>query len=77
MAQLIVRQFDDSLVKTLKMRAQEHHVSMEEEHRQIWRDALKPKGKKASFKKALQAMPDFGSDAIFERIPQSSREIDL
>jgi antitoxin FitA len=77
MAQLIVRQFDDGLVEKLKQQAREHHVSMEEEHRQILKKALSSKRSKDSFKNALLAMPDLGMDSIFDRMPQPSRSISL
>jgi len=40
MAQLIVRNIEEKMVKKLKQRAGEHGVSMEEEHRRILRVAL-------------------------------------
>ena len=46
MAQLLVRDLDESLVKKLKRRARAHGVSTEEEHRRILREALsRPDGK--------------------------------
>lgn len=40
MAQLLVRNVEDSLVRKLKRRASERGVSAEEEHRRILREAL-------------------------------------
>lgn len=40
MAQLLVRDIDESLVRKLKRRAREHGVSAEEEHRRILRQTL-------------------------------------
>lgn len=40
MAQLLVRNISDALVKRLKVRAAERGVSAEEEHRRILADAL-------------------------------------
>ena len=40
MAQLLVRDIDDTLVSKLKRRAADHGVSAEEEHRRILREAL-------------------------------------
>jgi plasmid stability protein len=40
MAQLLVRDLDQSLVRKLKLRAAAHGVSAEEEHRRILREAL-------------------------------------
>jgi antitoxin FitA len=69
MAQLLVRNLDDDLVRDLKRRAGEHGVSVEEEHRRILRDALRPEsaGKMPSFWEVLTDMPDAGDDSIFER----------
>ncbi len=41
MAQLLVRNLEDELVRDLKKRAGEHGVSVEEEHRRILREALR------------------------------------
>ncbi len=40
MAQLLVRDIDESLVRKLKRRAREHGVSAEEEHRRILKETL-------------------------------------
>lgn len=40
MAQLLVRDIDDSLVRKLKRRAREHGLSAEEEHRRILKENL-------------------------------------
>ena len=49
MAQLLVRDIDDSLVYKLKRRAVEHGISAEEEHRRILREVLsRPNGGKPS-----------------------------
>jgi plasmid stability protein len=66
MAQLIVRNLDESLVRDLKRRAGEHGVSMEEEHRRILRNALQGPAV-VSFKEYLLSMPDVGEDSLFER----------
>ena len=63
MAQLIVRNLDDDLVRRLKQRAAASGRSAEEEHRQLLRQALRPAG----FAEALMAIPDVGDDADFER----------
>ena len=42
MAQLIVRNLDESLVRLLKQRAAAKGVSVESEHRRILEEALKP-----------------------------------
>ena len=76
MAQLIVRNLDEDLVRRLKRRAQRDDVSMEEEHRRILRAALEREGD-GSFKDFLLSMPDVGDDEDFERMPQPTREIRL
>ena len=49
MAQLLVRDIDETLVYKLKRRAVEHGVSAEEEHRRILREVLsRPDGGKPS-----------------------------
>ena len=78
MAQLLVRQIEDKVVKKLKERAGQHGVSMEEEHRRILREALVgPSKKKPSFKEYLRQMPDVGPDDLFERNRDFGREVDL
>ena len=69
MAQLLVRNLDDELVRYLKKRAGEHGVSVEEEHRRILRDALlADSGEKCkSFWQILSEMPDLGGDDLFKR----------
>ena len=42
MAQLLVRNLSEALVKTLRQSAAEHGVSAEEEHRRILEEALAP-----------------------------------
>lgn len=77
MAQLIVRQVEETVVKKLKEQAGRNGVSMEEELRRILRKALLGKSKKTSFKKYLLAMPDIGSDELFERRADFGRPIHL
>lgn len=67
MAQLIVRNLEDDLVRRLKRRAGEHGLSMEEEHRMILREALSPKDTAPSFWEHLSQFPDVGDDSIFAR----------
>ena len=64
MAQLIVRELEESVVRALKVRAAEKGVSAEAEHRAILREVLLRRSSR-SFKKALLAMPDVGNDADF------------
>lgn len=68
MAQLLVRNLDDELVRHLKRRAGEHGVSVEEEHRRILREALLADvGEHKSFWQMLGEMPDGGGEGLFER----------
>ena len=64
MAQLIVRELEESVVRALKVRAAEKGVSAEAEHRAILREVLLRRSSR-SFKEALLAMPDVGNDADF------------
>ena len=78
MAQLIVRQIEEKVVKKLKQQAGKHGVSMEEEHRRILRKTLLGKtAKRMSFKEALLAMPNVGRDEDFRRGPQVNRPVKL
>ena len=73
MAQLIVRNVDEDLVKRLKERAVKHGRSAEEEHRQLLRTALRSEGLIAR----LRDMPDLGLDADFGRAPDLPRDVEL
>ena len=73
MAQLIVRNVDDDLVRRLKQRAAEHGRSAEEEHRQLLRAALRAGG----LADRLLEMPNVGADADFERTSELPRDTDL
>ncbi|MEE4274142.1 MAG: hypothetical protein V2I67_20860 [Thermoanaerobaculales bacterium] len=76
MAQLIVRNLEDDIVKALKIRAAQQGRSAEEEHREILRRALRP-GPSQSLKSALAAMPSVGEDDDFERRPDYGRDVEL
>lgn len=73
MAQLLVRNIPDSLVKALKIRAAEHGVSAEEEHRRILAEQLRAEKHTApyDFKDHLAALSDVEEDVSFER-PRST-----
>lgn len=75
MAQLIVRNLDEELVRELKVRAAVHGRSAEEEHREILRRALRP-AVEVPLKQLLLSMPDVGADADFDRQDDEGREID-
>jgi plasmid stability protein len=77
MAQLIVRNLPESVVKALKIRAAQHGRSAEAEHREILRGALLSPRTGRTLKHALLAMPDVGDDSDFERIRDLGREVDL
>ncbi len=64
MAQLIVRELESAVVRALKLRAAKNGVSAEAEHRAILREVLLRRSGR-SFKEALLAMPDVGTDADF------------
>jgi plasmid stability protein len=76
MAQLIVRNIEESLVKRLKTEAAKHGCSAEAEHRRILRAALQPGGTQAGFKTLLLAIPPVGEDSDFERSPDHGRELE-
>jgi len=66
-ANLIVRNLNQSIVNALKRRAARNGRSAEAEHRILLEELLlQPKGK--SFAEALQAMPGVGQDEDFERV---------
>jgi len=72
-AQLIVRNLDDDLVRRLKRRAAENGRSAEEEHRHLLRAALRPDG----LLDRLLTMPDVGADSDFVRRPDPPRSVDV
>jgi plasmid stability protein len=67
MAQLIVRNLDEELVRQLKVRAARRGRSMEAEHREILREALRARGERKTLKQRLLEMPPIGDDADFAR----------
>ena len=67
MANLIVRNIDDDIANALKVRASQHGISAEAEHRRILEQVLmRPKRK--SFVEVLSQMPDVGEDSDFARV---------
>ena len=67
MSNLIVRNIDEAIVKALKMRASQHGVSAEAEHRKILEQVLlKPQRKPLS--EVLSLIPNVGNDSDFERV---------
>jgi antitoxin FitA len=67
MANLIVRNIDEAIVKALKMRASQHGISAEAEHRKILAQVLL-KPQKKSFAEVLGQIPNVGRDSDFERV---------
>ena len=77
MAQLIVRNLEDSVVKALRQRAADKGRSTEAEHREILREALARSRRGTSVKALLSEMPDAGDDADFARPRAKARRIRL
>ena len=67
MANLIVRNVDERIVRALKSRAGKHGRSAEAEHRELLAAALL-KSRKKSFAEVLATMPNVGEDADFARL---------
>ena len=69
MAQLLVRNISEALVRTLKLRAAEHGISAEEEHRRILAEQLLPVSQSApyDFKDHLSALSEVEDDVSFDR----------
>ncbi len=76
MAQLLVRNLEEDVVRRLKARAARNGRSAEEEHRRILRDALRPKAP-VSLKELLLEIPGGGEDSDFERPRDMGRPVDL
>jgi plasmid stability protein len=67
MANLIVRNLDEKIVRALKQRAAKHDRSAEAEHRAILESVL-GKPRRRSLAEVLAAMPDVGRDEDFARV---------
>jgi len=67
MANLIVRNIDEEIVKALKAKAGLEGISAEAEHRKILEVALL-RPRKRSFSEVLLAIPNVGNDSDFQRI---------
>jgi plasmid stability protein len=76
MAQLIVRNIDKAVVKSLRARAARHGHSAEAEHREILREALLRRPQR-DLKQHLMEMPDAGNDADFARPRGRARRVEL
>jgi plasmid stability protein len=66
MAQLMVRNLPDELVRALKQRAAKRNRSAEQEHREILKAALQGP-RRRPLAEVLANMPDVGTDADFAR----------
>ncbi len=72
MAQLVVRNLPDDIVKELKRRAAKHHRSAEQEHREILQAALRGP-RRRSLAEVLATIPNVGRDDDFARVQDDSR----
>lgn len=72
MAQLIVRNIDEKVVRALKKRAADHGRSAEAEHRALLEQALL-EPKRPDFKEFLLSMPP----VTLRRIRSKPRKVDL
>lgn len=70
MANLVVRNVDESVAKALKVQAGKQGISAEALHRRILETVL-IKPQKKTFAEVLQQMPNVGEDSDFERIDDS------
>ena len=77
MAQLIVRNLEDTVVRALRERAARKGRSTEAEHREILRDALAPARRRATLKALLREMPAAGDDEDFTRARSKARKVRL
>ena len=76
-AQLVVRNLEPEIVGALRTRAARHGCSMEAEHRDILRAALRPGRGRTTFKEWLARMPDIGDDRDFARVRLRPRPVRL
>jgi antitoxin FitA len=75
MAQLLVRNLEDEVVAELKKRAARSGRSVEAEHREILRSALRRGSGRQSLKDLLKSMPPAGEDSDFARLHQKPRRV--
>ncbi len=73
-AQLIVRNLPDEVVRALKARAAENGRSAEAEHREILYEALLGAKPHMSLIEFLLTMPDVGEDEDFARVRDYGRQ---
>jgi plasmid stability protein len=75
MAQLLVRNLEDEVVAELKRRAARSGRSVEAEHREILRTALRRGPDRQSLKDLLKSMPPTAKDFDFARLRQEPRRL--
>jgi plasmid stability protein len=75
--QLVVRKLEPEVVDALRTRAARRGRSMEAEHREILRSALRPAAGRTSFKEWLLKMPDVGTARDFARNRRRPRPVRL
>ena len=71
-ANLIVRDIDESLVRALKQRAGRHGRSAEAEHREILASVLRGP-RKRHLAQVLAAVPNVGRDEDFARVDDAAK----
>jgi plasmid stability protein len=77
MPQLIVRNVEEEIVRSLRLRAARNGRSTEAEHREVLREALLGP-RRRGFKALLLAMPGVGKDSDFARPRErATRRVDL
>ncbi len=72
MAQLVVRNLPEDLVRGLKQRAAKHNRSAEQEHREMLQAALRG-SRRRRLADVLGAMPNVGEDRDFLRTQSDRR----
>lgn len=77
MAQLIVRNLDPDIVDALRARAARNSRSVEAEHREILREAVRPGRRRFTLKEWLARMPDVTVDRDFARRRGRRRRVTL
>ena len=77
MAQLIVRNLDDEVIRRLKKKAAANGRSTEAEHRDILCRALLGSRRETSLKQWLTAIPEVGTDRDFARTTEKPRKVRL
>lgn len=66
MAQLIVRNLNDGIIRRLKVRAAQNGRSAEAEHRELLKTMLLAPRNMKTLKELLLAMPEVGEDDDFD-----------